>query len=115
MTPILNPFSPEDVREVLLRLEEPRFAIYGLAAASLVRGVRSAVAALARRVAAARAAHRFQDELGAMSERELRDIGLTRADLFRLAEIGADATLVRNQPPAPPTPGPANQNFRRAA
>ena len=53
------------------------------------RGLGEWLAQRAADIRAARAAREAQGLLGAMSERELRDIGLSRADIERVARMQA--------------------------
>jgi hypothetical protein len=113
-TPTLSLPSAEELRAIAQRAAKLRSeAVHDL----LGRGFRAVAGGLVRRVSAALATQRLYDELGAMSDRELLDIGLTRTDLSpdRLAVIAADETLLRNRKPAPSRPAPANENLRSAA
>lgn len=113
------PFSPEQVRELERQVAEMRAAAIRDALKSLGRKLAKLAAPVRQRVADALARRRVLDELEAMSDRELADIGLVRGDLDprRFAEIGSDETLARNQPRTRPTrpTKPANQNLRAAA
>jgi hypothetical protein len=114
-----RPFSPHEVHALQREAADIRFAAYRSAFVALGRGVSFLAAPLTRRLSAAVAFWRAFDELAAMSDRELADIGLTRSDLSatRLAEIGDDATLARNQKrdAAPLRAANSNQSRRTAA
>ena len=58
------------------------------AGSGLADGFARAIAAVRRRIAAARAAREARALLLGMSDRELRDIGLTRYELGRLYDDG---------------------------
>lgn len=111
------PLSPQEVHALQRDAADLRFATYRSAFVALGRGLAVLAAPLTRRLAAALASRRVADELGAMSDRDLADIGITRSDLSprRLAEIGDDETLARNQPPARGQARPANTNESRRA
>jgi hypothetical protein len=107
------PLSPQEIEAVRRRAADLRYGTYREAFLALGRGVRALAAPLTRRLAASRLA----DEMAALSDRDLADIGLVRSDLSprRLAEIGRDATLARNERPAAPPPANANARRRQAA
>ncbi|MBX6367038.1 MAG: DUF1127 domain-containing protein [Rhodospirillales bacterium] len=113
------PFSPEQVHELERQVAEMRAAALRAAFKSLGRKLAKLASPVTRRISDALARRRVLDELEAMSDRELADIGLARSDLHprRFEEIGSDETLARNQPrtrPAQPSK-PANENLRVAA
>jgi uncharacterized protein YjiS (DUF1127 family) len=113
------PLSPEQVRELERQVAEMRAAAFRDALKFLGRKLAKLASPVTQRISDAVARRRALDELEAMSDRELADIGLTRSDLNlrRLEEIGSDETLERNQPwarPARPSK-PANENLPIAA
>jgi uncharacterized protein YjiS (DUF1127 family) len=114
--PFPTPLTQEDINGLQRRAADMRAAAYRDAFVAIGRFARFLAASLVRRIEAAVEAQRVADELGAMSDRDLADIGLTRSDLSprRIAEIGEDATLARNEGHVAEAE-PANQNFRRAA
>lgn len=107
------PLSPQEIEAVRRRAADLRYGTYRDVFAALARGLRALAAPLTRRLAAARLA----DELAALTDRDLADIGLVRSDLSprRLAEIGDDATLARNERAAAPRPANVNKRRRDAA
>jgi hypothetical protein len=114
-----TPLSLQEVHALQREAADIRFAAYRSAVLALGRGIRYLATPLTRRLAAALASWRIAEELGAMSDRDLADIGITRSDLSpkRLVEIGNDPTLARNQPRGA-RPGRAanvNEHFRAAA
>jgi uncharacterized protein YjiS (DUF1127 family) len=114
MSATLPPLSPPDLDRIHRAAADLRSAVFRDAFLALWRALGRFAAPVTQRLAALRVA----DELGAMSDRALADIGLTRSDLSpqRLAAIGEDGTLARNERrPAPHRPANANEDLRAAA
>lgn len=81
--------------EVLADTTEARRAARWLLLAAVWRGVARAAAAIAAWNAERRRARNAMAQLSRLSDRMLKDIGVARHDIERIARYGRDATDIR--------------------
>lgn len=80
MTEITRP-SPEEMREIMDRVRRERAAVFAAGIRKAVGAVVGFLRAIATAFAEARRQRAVYEELSRLSDRELRDIGLNRADI----------------------------------
>ncbi len=104
-----------DIEEIRLAAIRARDEAIGRAIASAARWLWNAVCGAVTFLATYPRRRALYDELNAMSDRELRDIGLTRGDLARVFDPDfAAPQLAKPRDERTATPQPANSNVAAA-
>lgn len=104
-----------DIEEIRLAAIRARDEAIGRAIASAARWLWNAVRGAVTFLATYPRRRALYDQLNAMSDRELRDIGLTRGDLARVFDPDfATPQLAKPRDERTATPQPANSNVAAA-